>query len=107
MEGTVLPQSVRHLAIHASHSSEPRVVLDNFGDGDAQAGLAAETPLDKTINSRNQAAIASGAGVVEWEDEQHSLDLHSSPHSTSGVRLSWNGPTAEYRERNGRHRDHR
>jgi dienelactone hydrolase len=95
MDGTVFPQSVRHLEIHTSHSGHPRVVVDNFGDADTQAGLAAEAPLNKTINSRGQAANASGAGLGVWEDEQHSTIPHS-PHSTAGLRLSWTAP-AEYR----------
>jgi hypothetical protein len=100
MEGTVLPQSVRHLAIHTSYSRQPRDVLDNFGDADAQAGVAAEAPLDKTVNSRNQAANASGTGLDEWVEEQHS-SIPNSPHSTAGVRLSWNAPPAEYRSHTG------
>jgi hypothetical protein len=100
MEGTVFPQSVRHLEIHTSHSRQPRVVLDNFGDADTQVGLAAEAPLDKTINSRNQAVIASGIGIVDFEDEQHSA-IPNSPHSTAGVRLSWDDATAEYRSDTG------
>ena len=96
MEGTVFPQSVRHLAIHTSHSRQPRIVLDNFGDADAQAGLAAEAPLDRTVNSRSHAALASGPGLGDWADEPHS-SVPGSPHSTSGVRLAWSAPVATYR----------
>ena len=100
MEGTVFPQSVRHLAIHTSYSRQPRDVLDNFGDADAQAAVAAEVPLDKTANTRNQAANASGAGLGDWVDEQHS-SIPNSPHSTAGVRLSWKASPAEYRSDTG------
>ncbi len=100
MEGTVLPESVRHLAIHTSHSRQPREVLDNFGDADAQAGVAEEAPLNKTVNSQSQAANAAGAEVVYWEDEQHS-QIPNSPHSTAGLRFAWNGPLAEYRSETG------
>jgi len=100
MEGTVFPQSVRHFAIHTSYSRQPRVVLDNFGDADAQAAVVAEVPLDKTVNTRNQAANASGAGLGDWVDEQHS-SIPNSPHSTAGVRLSWKASPAEYRSDTG------
>jgi hypothetical protein len=100
MEGTVLPQSVRHLEIHPSYSTQPRDVLDNFGDADAQAGLAAEAPLDRAVNSLGQAAAASGAGLGDWEDAQHST-IPNSPHSTAGVRLSWKRPPATYRSEAG------
>jgi hypothetical protein len=100
MEGTIFPQSVRHLAIHTSYSRQPRDVLDNFGDADAQAAVVAEVPLDKTVNTRNQAANASGAGLGDWVDAQHS-SIPNSPHSTAGVQLSWKASPAEYRSDTG------
>lgn len=100
MEGTVLPQSLRHLEIHTSHSKEPREVLDNFGDLDDQAGIPAEGILEKTVNSRSETALGSGTTLVEWEDERHST-ITNSPHVTAGVRLSWQGPDAQYRSETG------
>jgi dienelactone hydrolase len=100
MEGTVLPEGARHLAIHTSHSQQPREVLDNFGDADSQANVAGEAPLDKTVNSRSQTANTAGAEVAYWEDEQHS-QIPNSPHSTAGLRIAWNGPLAEYRSETG------
>jgi dienelactone hydrolase len=100
LEGTVLPEDVRHIAIHASHSRQPRHVLDNFGDQDIQAGTSAEAVLDKTLNSRGQPASASGAEVTFWEDQQHS-EITNSPHSTAGLHVAWSGPLAEYRSDTG------
>lgn len=100
MEGTVLPQSLRHLEILTSHSRQPRTVLDNFGDDDAQVGLAAEAPLDKSVNSRGLPAAASGTGLGIWEDEQL-VSLPNSPHDTAGLRLSWKAPQADYRSEAG------
>jgi hypothetical protein len=96
MEGTLYPQDLRHLQIHASCSRQPRQVLDNFGDADTQVGIAAELPLDKTVNSRNQPVAASGSGLGDWEDVQLVTVPHS-PHSTAGTLLSWIGQPAEYR----------
>lgn len=95
MEGTVFPQSLRHLAIHTSHSRQPRDVLDNFGDADDQAALIAEMPLVRAMNSQGEAANAAGAGLGDWEDTQHST-IANSPHSTAGTRLSWKAPQVEY-----------
>jgi hypothetical protein len=60
--------------------------------------LIAQAALNKTINSRNQAVTAASVGI--WEDEQHA-SIASSPHSTAGLRFSWDGPAAEYRSDTG------
>jgi hypothetical protein len=100
MAGSVFPQSLRHLQIHTSYSREPRSVLDNFGDADSQAGITAESPLDKTTNSLGLTVDATGTGLADWEDVQHAT-LNFSPHSTAGVRLSWKLPEAFYSSDSG------
>jgi hypothetical protein len=94
MEGAVLPQSLSDLEIHAQHSTEPRVVLDNFGDADEQVPLANE-PLDKLTNSQGQ-PITADPSLNPFEDVEHTTIAHS-PHDTKSTELGWNVPQTTYR----------
>lgn len=91
LEGTILPQSLRALQIHIQHRRQPIRVIDNFGDPDEQEGFAAEA-LDKATNRLTLAANAIGAGLVSWEDVDHTTSPSTSPHQTLGVDLAWNPP---------------
>jgi hypothetical protein len=93
MEGIVLPRSLANLEVYAQHSTEPRVVLDNFGDADEQVPLTAQ-PLDKLTNSQNQ-AITVDPSVNPFEDVEHTA-IANSPHSTKGAQLGWNVPQTAY-----------
>ncbi|MBM4441528.1 MAG: hypothetical protein FJ027_14030 [Candidatus Rokubacteria bacterium] len=99
MEGTILPWRLAGLPIHTQHSRQPLFVLDNFGDLDEQAILAAE-PLDKATNSRGAAVNAGGTGVTIWEDVDHTA-LAESPHESKGVELAWNVPNVDYTSATG------
>jgi hypothetical protein len=95
MEGTILPPSVRDIAMRLQHSQQSRTVLDNFGDADTQVPLPAEVPLDKTKNSLNKMATASGAGIGTWSDVQLS-SLAGCPHDSAGSEVSWSTTDAAY-----------
>jgi hypothetical protein len=99
MEGTILPQSLQGLRIHVQHSMGPRTVVNNFGDADEQVPLAPH-PLDKTHDSLGQLVNAAGAGLVTWDDVDHTT-LSNSPHNTKGVRVSWKQPDVIYRSDTG------
>jgi hypothetical protein len=99
MEGTILPHSLDALEIHAQHSREPRVVIDNFGDADDQVLLMVQ-PLEKTLNSLNEQIDSSLAGVVVWADVEHTAIVQS-PHNTKGVELAWDTAEAWYRSATG------
>ena len=89
MEGTILPQPLRHLEIHLQHRRQPIRVIDNYGDLDEQEGLAAEA-IDKTTNTLTLAANAVGTGLVSWEDVDLVASPASSPHQGQAVDLAWN-----------------
>ncbi|WP_427017620.1 alpha/beta hydrolase family protein [Pseudarthrobacter sp. P1] len=93
LEGTVVPQSLRQLELYVQHRHEPRTVIDNFGDVDEQASLAAQ-PLDKTANSLALPAAAEGSGLLFWDDVQHTASGAATPHETQSTELSWNPPSA-------------
>ncbi len=93
LEGTVLPESLRQLEVYVQHRHEPRTVIDNFGDPDEQAALAAQ-PLDKTANSLTLPATAEGAGLLFWDDVQHTASGAATPHETQSTELAWNPPMA-------------
>jgi hypothetical protein len=91
MEGTVLPQPLRHLHIHLQHRRQPVRVIDNFGDPDEQEGFAAEA-IDKATNRLTLAANAVGAGLVSWEDVDLVASPSTSPHQGQSTDLAWNPP---------------
>lgn len=95
MEGTILPQSIRAYEIHVQHSREPRTVVDNFGDADAQQGLV-DSGLSTTTTSQGlTAAVDDGGGLGIWNDIEH-ITTTNSPHDTKGVELSWDAPNVIY-----------
>jgi hypothetical protein len=100
MEGTILPPSVRDIIMRVQHSEQSRTVLDNFGDADTQVPLPAKVPLDKTKNSLNKMANASGAGIGTWSDVQLS-SLGGCPHDTAGSEVSWSTTDAAYSSATG------
>lgn len=95
MHGIVFPHALAGLPIHTSHSEPGVVVIDNFGDKDDQAGLAAETPSDRAANSLAQVNDATGGALAEWSD-QPLTDLDNAPHESFGTRLAWDGPDARF-----------
>jgi hypothetical protein len=100
LEGTILPPSLSEMSVFLQHSSDSgREVVDNFGDGDEQAGIP-QTGPSKAENSLNESVAATGDGLAEWDDVQH-VDLQRSPHETIGVELGWDEPDAEYTSRTG------
>jgi dienelactone hydrolase len=91
MEGTILPQPLRHLQMHLQHRRQPIKVIDNFGDLDEQEGFAAEA-IDKTTNRLTLTANAVGTGLVSWEDIDLTVSPATSPHQGQSTELSWNPP---------------
>jgi hypothetical protein len=91
MEGTILPQPLRHLEMHLQHRRQPIRVIDNYGDLDEQEGLASEA-IDKTTNTLTLAANAVGTGLVGWADVDLVASPASTPHQGQAVDLSWNPP---------------
>lgn len=92
MQGTILPESLRHLHIYLHHRQEPRKVIDNFGDVDEQEAIGAQ-PLDKLTNSLALPATASGTGLVSWLDVDHTTSAAISPHQVKSTDVSWNPPS--------------
>ena len=96
MEGTVLPSSLDHVAVHLQHSREPRVVIDNYGNADPQAGIPASA-LDGASNTLGLSVENLPAGsLVPFEDIEL-IGLADSSHDTKGVRFAWAEPGARYR----------
>jgi hypothetical protein len=92
MEGTILPQPLRHLQVHIQHRRQPGTVIDNFGDLDEQEGFPAEA-IDKSTNRLTLPANAAGAGLVNWEDVDLTASPSTSPHQGQATDLAWNPPT--------------
>jgi hypothetical protein len=88
MEGTVLPESLRHLEMYLQYRGEPLQVVDNYGDADEQQGLGGEA-LDKTLNRLGLPVLASGSGLVRWEDVDLTASGSSNPHQGQATDIAW------------------
>ena len=96
MEGTVLPSSLDHVAVHLQHSREPRRVVDNFGDEDTQASHPAEA-LDPTTNTMGLSIENFPAGSLVPLEDLELIGVPDSSHNTKAVRFAWPRPGGEYR----------
>ena len=94
LEGLVKPPAIRSLEIYMQYLAEDREVLDNFGDADPQAGLPAEA-LDRNSNHLGPGVIASGPGLVNWDDVE-TVGTGQCLHNTKSTVLSWRAPDVGY-----------
>lgn len=96
MEGLVLPSSLDHVGVHLQHSRDPRTVVDNYGDEDAQAGVPAES-LNGTVNTRGLSVGVTPNGALDPIEDLQLVGLPDCSHDTNGVRFAWAKPGATYR----------
>ncbi|MFV2105154.1 hypothetical protein [Micromonospora sp. LOL_015] len=96
LAGPALPRVVGPAVVRRQHQSASVVVVDDFGDADAQLDLPAEEPIDKTVNRRGLAARTTGAGTDRWLDVDHRTELPLSVHDTHGLDVAWRNDTTSY-----------
>ncbi len=93
VSGPSRPPGLEPYSIHHQYEVANRRVVDNFGDVDAQLGLAAELPLRRDLNTLAQPVAFSDPGTSAWAD-QTSQSLSQNPHDSDMTELVWAAPQA-------------
>lgn len=96
LQGLVMPRSVADHEIYLLHRSPGTMVIDDFGDADAQVGTPEETPIDRATNRAGGPAQAAGGGLDRWEDTEHVAVHPRSVHDTRSTDIAWSQPDTEY-----------
>ena len=82
--------------LRIQHHVPSTIIIDDFGDADAQLGLGAESPPDKRRNRRGGAATARAvARSDEWDDVEASTSNHA-VHDSRVTDLRWMRPGTIY-----------
>ena len=68
LQGLVRPSGLSAFRISVQHHGIQAQVVDNMGDSDAALGLGAESPADKSVNTRLGPVAATGTGLDVWDD---------------------------------------
>ncbi|TDN67061.1 hypothetical protein [Paraburkholderia sp. BL10I2N1] len=91
VSGPSRPPGLETYSIHHQYQLVNRLVVDNFGDADAQLGLAAETPLRRDLNRLAQPVAYSDTSTSAWAN-QSSQALSQNPHDSDMTELVWSVP---------------
>jgi hypothetical protein len=90
VSGPARPPGLEAFSIQHQYQLVNRRVVDNFGDADAQLGIAAQ-PLQRDVNTLGQAVNFTDTGTTAWND-QSSRSLSQDPHDSDVTELVWAAP---------------
>jgi hypothetical protein len=86
--GPVRPPGLGGYSIHNQYQILNRLVVDNYGDADAQLGIAQKNPIKRETNTLNQAVTYTEPGMDVWFDADIRTVSHN-PHDSRGGQLTW------------------
>jgi hypothetical protein len=87
IQGPTRPPGLGGFSIHNQFRAASRAVVDNFGDADAQLGIAA-SPIQRELNTLNQNVSYTQSSMTLWFDAEMST-VSNNPHDSRGVQLAW------------------
>ncbi len=88
LQDAARPSGLGGYSIHNQYQVMNRQVVDNFGDADAQLGIARTPSTQRETNTLNQAVTYTEAGMTVWFDAEMST-VSNNPHDSRGGQLSW------------------
>jgi hypothetical protein len=88
LQGPARPPGLGGYSIHNQYQILSRNVVDNYGDADAQLGIAQKNPIKRETNTLNQAVTYTEPGMDVWFDADMRTVSHN-PHDSRGGQLTW------------------